>query len=126
MKKLITSDEYLYDSDYIFGMANLSMKRTGLSVIIWSDHGVAARNKKDKRPRFKVGTNDDQVSVSLDTFDILAQTPNIKKSVMNNILVGIEYVKRNADLFRKHYYDLDESFDDEDLYNALRERGEYK
>lgn len=45
---------------------------------------------------------------------------------MDNILLGIEYVKRNADLFRKHYYDLDESFDDEDLYNALRERGEYK
>ena len=70
MKKLLISDKYLYDYDYIFGMANLSMKRTGLSVIIWSDHGGVARNKKDKRPRFKVGTNNDQVSVSLDTFDI--------------------------------------------------------
>lgn len=80
MKNTNILDEYLYDDEYSFGMTSLNKNKMGLPVIIWSDHSGVARNKKDKRPRFKVGTNDDQVSVSLDTFDILAQTPNIKKN----------------------------------------------
>ena len=50
----------------------------------------------------------------------------MKKSDENAIQDGIRYVGRNYDLFLKHFMDIDFSFDDEDLFNALRNRGEYK
>lgn len=45
---------------------------------------------------------------------------------MEDIEEGIDYVSRNYDLFLKHFMDTDFSFDDEALFDALRERGEYR
>ena len=39
---------------------------------------------------------------------------------------GVEYVSRNFDIFLKHFNSSNEEFDDQDLIDALRERGEYK
>lgn len=45
---------------------------------------------------------------------------------MDAINEAKDYVGRNYDLFLKHYYDVDDVFDDEDLFQALRDRGEYE
>ena len=41
-------------SEYIFGMANLYPKHTGLPVIIWVDNVGSARNVQHNVPRVKV------------------------------------------------------------------------
>ena len=114
----------------IFGMANLNPAKSGLSVIIWSDHAGVLRNKKDRAPRLKIGTNDESVPVSIsDSPTVLVPKSwdkRFKKSTVAGIKEGIEYVARNYDIFLKHYNDTNFEFDDEDLYDALRERGEYK
>ena len=118
-----------FSNEAVFGMANLNPKRTGLSVVIWSDHAGIERNKRDNDARVKIGfpNNGPSVSVSIEEHPkILAKSKNIKNSEMNKIEEGIEYVGRNHDLFLKHYNDTSFDFDDEDLYNELRKRGEYK
>ena len=120
---------YIYkkSKDDIFGMANLNPKKTGLSVIIWSDHAGITANRPHNDPRVKIGNANGQVSVSIEPQPkILAKSKNLKKSDMVAIQEGINYVGRNYDLFLKHFMDTDFSFDDEDLFNALRKRGEYK
>lgn len=121
MKKLIHSAED------IFGMANLNPRKSGLSVIIWSDHSGVSRKVEHNSPRIKIGKNDDQVVVTIESEPkILQKSSNIKKSDMEDIEEGIDYVSRNYDLFLKHFMDTDFSFDDEALFDALRERGEYR
>lgn len=125
MKKKFT----IFCSDSVFGMANLNPNKTGLPVIIWSDHSGISRNKKDNDSRIKIGVNNSGPSVSVTIEQnprILAKSKNIKKSDMKKLQEGIDYVGRNYDLFLKHYQDTSFDFDDEDLFNALRERGEYK
>ena len=118
---------YKHPKQDILGMTNLNPLKTGLPVIIWADHGGVALNRHHNEPRVKVGTKDSQVSVSIeDNPRILAKSHNIKKSDMDKIQQGIQYVRRNYDLFLKHFMDTDFSFDDEDLFNALRKRGQYK
>lgn len=109
-------------------MAYLNPRKSGVSVIIWSDHSGAIRKvSHSDTPRIWIGTDQDWVSVTIsDSPVIKTKSGNIKKSVMDKISKGIDYVSRNYDLFLKHYYDTDFSFDDEDLFYALRERGEYK
>lgn len=119
----------VFCSDCVFGMANLNPNKTGLPVIIWSDHSGIFRNKKDNDSRIKIGINNSGPSVSVTIEQnprILAKSKNIKKSDMKKLQEGIDYVGRNYDLFLKHYQDTSFDFDDEDLFNALRERGEYK
>lgn len=119
----------VFCSDSVFGMANLNPNKTGLPVIIWSDHSGISRNKKDIDSRIKIGVNNSGPSVSVTIEQnprILAKSKNIKKSDMKKLQEGIDYVGRNYDLFLKHYQDTSFDFDDEDLFNALRERGEYK
>lgn len=119
----------VFCSDSVFGMANLNPNKTGLPVIIWSDHSGISRNKKDNDSRIKIGVNNSGPSVSVTIEQnprILAKSKNIKKSDMKKLQEGIDYVGRNYDLFLKHYQDTSFDFDDEDLFNALRERGEYK
>lgn len=119
----------VFCSDSVFGMANLNPNKTGLPVIIWSDHSGISRNKKDNDSRIKIGVNNSGPSVSVTIEQnprILAKSMNIKKSDMKKLQEGIDYVGRNYDLFLKHYQDTSFDFDDEDLFNALRERGEYK
>ena len=113
--------------DDIFGMANLNPNKTGLHVIIWSDHGGAYNNRHHNEPRIKIGTSEGSVSTTISPNPrILSKSKNIKKSLQSKIDEGIEYVGRNYDLCLKHFNDSDFSFDDEDLFQALRDRGEYK
>jgi hypothetical protein len=121
--KILVKDEH----SKVEGMANLNPQKSGLSVVIWSEHSGITRNKPDSIPRVKIFKDDDSVSVSIsDNPEILAETPNIKKSVMNAINKGIKYVARNYDIFLKHYMDKSFLFDDEALFDELRARGEYK
>lgn len=114
----------------IFGMANINPKRSGLKVIIWADHSGVKRNKKDHKARLKLGTDDYAVSVSIEPNPEVLAPKNwnrkYKKSIIQDIEEGIGYVASNYDLFLKHYNDTDFSFDDEDLFDALRQRGFYK
>lgn len=124
MKRLIIRDK-LTD---VFGMANLNPQKSGLHVVIWSEQCGITRNKPDNIPRVKIFTLDNQaVSVSIERPPkILAKSKHLKKSDEKYITEGIDYVGRNYDLFLKHYMNTDFSFDDEDLINALRQRGEYR
>lgn len=117
----------IVNEDSLFEMANLSPKRTGLKVTIWSDNDGISRNLKHNYPRVKIGKNKDWVVVSIERNPkILSKSSNIKKSEMDHIKDGIDYVGRNHDIFLKHFMSNNEEFDDQDLMNALRERGEYK
>ncbi len=60
---------------------------------------------------------------------IIAKTPNITNEQKQELEKGIKYVARNYGLFLKHYNNDGNNgagFDDEDLINALKEKGEYK
>ena len=115
------------EEDYLVEMANLSPKRTGLSVTIWSDNNGINRNVAHNEPRVKIGKNNYWVVVTIASDPVIkAQSANIKKWEMEQIMLGIEYVSRNYDLFLKHFISSNEEFDDQDLMDALRQRGEYK
>lgn len=113
-------------NENLFEMANLSPKRTGLSVVIWSEQGGDKRNKPDNYPRVKVSGNDYDVVISLVDFKILAKSGDIKQSDKKDIKKAVEYIKRNSDLFLKHYNSSAFVYDDDDLKDDLRKRGEYK
>ena len=118
----------------LYEMANLTPKKTGLSVQIWSDHAGILRKKRDKDKRVKIGTQDGEYSVSVSiepTPEILATSNKLKKinlgdSIWKSINQGIEYVARNYDLFLKHYEDTEDEYDDDDLKEDLRKRGDYR
>lgn len=120
---------YIHSSEYVMAMANVNKRRTGLNVNIWSDGQGCTRNKPDVVPRVKIVDDDNSVSVSISANpEVLAPKTwrkKFKKSTVDNIEAGIEYVARNYDLFLKHYMDTDLSFDDSDLFDELRKRGEY-
>jgi hypothetical protein len=116
-------------SDYVFGMALLNPKKSGLSAVIWSEHsGILRKTSHDKIPRVIIGWHGDlYVSVTInDIPEIILKSREIKDSEISAIREGIEYVAKNHDIFLKHYMDTDESFDDDDMFTALRERSEYK
>lgn len=112
----------------VFGMANLNPKKTNLSLVIWADHnGVSRKVPHLDTPRVKIGNNDYNVSVLIsDNPKILAKSRKLKSSELDKVNEAIEYVARNNDIFLAHYFDTDFTFDDEDLFSALRDRGEYK
>ena len=125
MKRWIHSSE-----DYIMAMANVNKRRTGLNVNIWSDGQGCLRNKPDVIPRVKIVGDEGSVSASIEE-DPKVLAPKgwkkkFKKSTVDDIEEGLKYLKRNYDLFLKHYQDTDLSFDDGDLFSSLQERGEYK
>lgn len=121
---------YIRSQEYIEAMANVNKRRTGLNVNIWSDGQGCTRNKPDVVPRVKLVGDDASVSVSISADpQVLAPKTwksKFKKSFVKDVEDGIEYVARNHDLFMKHYMDRDLSFDDSDLFDSLRERGDYK
>ncbi len=119
---------YIKSSDAILGMANLSPKRTNLPVVIWADHnGVDRTVSHRESPRIKITKDNHSISISIEEEPkILAQSGNIPANAMQDLQEGIDYVKRNWDIFLKHYLDTDFSFDDDDLKDELRKRGEYK
>lgn len=112
----------------LFEMANLSSKRTGLSVSIWSDGDCIHRQVKHNIPRIKIGKRGlFSISVSIEEHPrILAKSRNISQSDLLSASEAIDYIGRNYDLFLKHYNSTDEEYDDDDLKEDLRKRGEYK
>lgn len=120
---------YIRSSQSVMAMANVNKRRTGLNVNIWSDGQGCTRNKPDVLPRVKIVDGEDSVSVTISPNpQVLAPKTwrsKFKKSVVADIEEGIEYVRRNYDLFLKHYMDTDLSFDDSDLFQSLHDRGEY-
>lgn len=123
MKRIINTE------NVIFGMSDLNPRKTGLKVIIWADHsGINRQVSHSNTPRVKIGKNFESfVTVSIkDEPKIVGKSKGLKKSDMDAIQEGMKYVSRNRDLFLKHFQDTDGSYDDEDLYNDLRSRGDYK
>lgn len=109
--------------------ATLSNKRTGLKVDIWSKWNVAEITKE--APNIIIGRaefwNRYIIVVTISSNPkIIAKTPNITEEQKQELEEGIKYVARNYDLFLKHYNNDGNYFDDEDLINALKEKGEYK
>lgn len=113
----------------IFGMANLNPQKSGLgNVVIWSDHGGIQRKLKHNIPRIKLSAGDMSIVVSIsDSPIVLSKSKSVSsRKKLSEFDDAIAYVARNNDIFMKHYTDVDFSFDDEDLYEALRQRGEYR
>ncbi len=111
-----------------FGDSCINPKKAGLGkIVIRSTHGGAVRYKGRVIPKVKLTIGEKTVSIRLTpTVRVLSRTKNTAREDLAAFLPGIEYVKRNADLFLRHFEDADFSFDDEALFQALRERQEYK
>ena len=116
------------ESEQYYKMYNLTPRRTGLAVDIWSEHCGILNKYQPNVPRIKLGKREQfNIFVSIEEKPkILARTKNISQSDMNNIEEAIEYVGRNYDLFLKHFNDTTDEYDDDDLKEDLRKRGEYK
>lgn len=116
------------ESEILIEMANLPAKRTNLpTVTIWSEQNGEKRNKPDNDKRIKITGPDYEVFVSIEKNPrILAQTRNIKTNDMKKIKEAMKYIGRNYDLFLKHYVSSEDIYDDDDLKNDLRKRGDYK
>ena len=124
-----SNEEFL---DYFWDWtATISCRRTGLKVDIWSKWGGAYQSKENEEPNIIIGRgeywNRYIVVVTISpTPKIIAKTSNITEEQMKELKEGIRYVARNYDLLLKHYKDKEGKFDDENLFNALIERGEYR
>ena len=119
----ILREEHLYE------FANLIPKKTGLKVQIWAEHsGVKRNNSHNNTPRIKLTKDPFSISITIEENPkVKAKSRNLKVKDINRLFSdGIKYVGKNYDLFLKHYMDTTDDFDDEDLFNALREKGEYK
>lgn len=127
-KVLQETAKLLYEHNILMEMANLSAKRTGLKVSIWSDGDGIHRNVGHNNHRIKIGkTGQFSVSVTIEKEPrILASSKNISDSDMNKIKDAMKYIGRNCDLFEKHYSSTEDVYDDDDLKDDLRKRGEYK
>ena len=127
MKRVIKSISNWNDAiDAIFGMANLVPKNTGLKADIWSPHKGGSEKLPHNSTRVKITKGDSKVSITVEPNPkIKAQSPNIKHSDLKAIKEAMDYVGRNYDLFLKHIQDVDDSFTDRDLEDALIERGEF-
>lgn len=131
IKILDFNNEELLDTFFDW-TATLSNKRTGLKVDIWSKWNVAEITKE--APNIIIGRaeywNRYIIVVTISSNPkIIAKTPNITEEQKQELEEGIKYVARNYDLFLKHYNNdgnNETGFDDEDLINALKEKGEYK
>ena len=116
------------DADAMFGAAHITPRRSGLSVSIWSCHcGCVRLSAICRTPVMEIGNFHYSVFITIEQNPVIkVKSGKINESELSKIQQGIDYVSRNYDLFLKHYYDTDYSFDDEDLFNALEERGDYK
>lgn len=111
----------------VFGMSNLVPKRTGLSCEIWSDGTGESRNVPHSVPRVKLKKDNYKISISIEPDPkILASPQKIPHNVMKSFKEAMKYVGRNYDLFLKHYNNENGSYDDTDLTDDLRSRGEFK
>lgn len=118
-----------YSMSSILGMSNLNPQKSGLgNIVIWSDHMGITRNVEHNIPRIKLQIDDMSIVVSIsDKPQLLSKNKKVSsKAKLSMFQEGIDYVARNYEIFLKHYMDTDFSFDDEDMFQALRDKGEYK
>lgn len=118
----------IFSSQSVFGMANLIPKKTGLAANIWSDHkGIERQVSHRGTPRMKISVGSYMVSVTIEPNPlIIAESKHGSKSQKAAVKEAMKYISKNYDIFLKHYNDVNDEFDDEDMFNALRERGEYR
>ena len=119
----------IIEEDSLCEMANITKSKSGLDVDVWSEHGGVARNVSHKdTPRAKLSNSIYTISVTIEENPKILRKP--KKLSMDNanriFSPGIKYIQDNYEIFLLHYNDQDDSFDDESLFNALREKGVYK
>lgn len=129
MKRWIHIDAEAAQLDQVFGMANIVPKRSGIAADVWSDHkGIERQVSHRGCPRAKISYQGHEISVSIEAQPQILAPANldVKKGIMKKLQEGMDYVGRNYDLFLKHYNDISDEFDDEALFAALRNRGEYK
>ncbi len=101
--------------------AMLSIRRTGLKVNIWSKWDFTKISKE--KPNIIIGRAEYWNRY------IVVVTISPTNEQKQELEEGIKYVARNYGLFLKHYNNDGNNgagFDDEDLINALKEKGEYK
>lgn len=117
-----------YEEEHLYEMANLTKKKTGLSVDIWSEHKGSSRNVSHNSPRIKLSNNEMSIVISIAKNPLILALPSglSRKEAYRIFKDGIEYIKNNYDIFLNHYNDVDDSFDDEELFKALRDKGVYK
>lgn len=120
--------KYVNEAMNLIEMANITKRKSNLTCDVWSEHSGVLRNNTHSEPRVKLTKDNTGISVSIEQEPRILALPNGQsedklRRIFND---GIAFVGRNYDILLKHYLDTDDSFDDEDLFNALRERGEYK
>ena len=119
----------VYSMYNIFGMANLNPNKSGLgNIVIWSDHSGVLRNLKHHEPQIKLTIDDMSIAISISEHPkVLSKSHSVSsKAKLAEFGKGIDYVARNHDIFLKHFNDTKFEFDDECLFQALRDRGDYK
>lgn len=122
MKILVNS------SSYIAGMSNLIPRRTGLKTQLWIDHnGVSRKVAHSNVPRLKVGPVNNEIPVLIDKNPkVLVNEKSIKPKLLSEVKSTFPYISRNEDIFKKFYFDTTDEFDEEDLRNELKLRGDWK
>lgn len=125
--KEILNEDMELDEDLLFEMANIVKSKSGLDVDIWSEHRGAERNTKHSLPRIKLSKNEMSIVTTISKSpEILSTSKGLgKDKAKREFSKGVKYVGDNYDIFEKHYMDTDDSFDDEALFSALRNRGAY-
>ena len=124
-EKLKEATINILSKESLFEMTNLTPRKTGLKVIIWSEQNGEDINKEDKLPGFKIEGKDFELSYSLEENPKeLARSGKIKQSDEKNIKEAVQYISRNLDLFLKHYNSTPFDYDDDHLKDDLRKRGE--
>lgn len=114
------------DIEIPFGATFINPRKSNLGYVnIRAIHnGIAAPELSDT-PQVYLERENMIITVSISPAPvILKRNENATTERLSEFSRGIEYITRNNDLFLKHF--TDNSFDDEDLFQALRDRGEYK
>lgn len=112
-------DESNVLEDPYFGAADIVPKKSGLNLHIRSCHGGVRHLSS---PELKIENDNTEEYVSIESKPKLLKSNNYT----NDIRLALFYIGKNYDLFLKHFSDTDDSFIDDDLFNALRDRGVYK
>lgn len=120
---MMKSDSCNFEIDD-FGAACLNPKRLG-SAEIRSIHNGFHRSDYAV-PCVEICVDRIVLYVSLLDFKIMDIGFLANEEEEKSINDSLDIIKRNSDLFLKHYYDTKDEFDDMDLFKALAERGDYK
>lgn len=115
------------EDDWGFYSSTISPRRTELKVNIFPEKNEFGSNIKDFLPKIRVQNKIDDYQ---DTFSItLEENPRVvigeNKLSEEDYKMVCDFVRKNLDLLLKHF-DSDNEFDEEELWNALKENGSIK